>query len=868
MIKFLKTTSKFFLIIIILWPFACSRTVIEPILANGKTEVFGKPEFHNELYYFPKEALKNIKSYENNKLVLSDLGGLFNANESVKGARIVAHEVTVGDYIVSEPTENAPQGFFGRVKSIVTNGADYVVETVQATFEEVFKEVHFKYNKIEPINIEIPEIKLPYKAKLANGGQAATLTASLSGTINYVFDLNMEINSHDFELQDASLSLTTKTNNNLKLNTELSYEVEQKFEKIPIVEIPLTVTAFIGPFPVIIFQKYGIYAKVSLSGKIKLEAEMIKKSTFVIGQKYNKETGWQKIENPEVDNNSEEKLNVDLEGEVKMGPYVGATISFYGEKLASLSGEIGAYLKLNNGCNGKNVEIKKMRGSEINFGISFFLFSPNPNWQLKVELEFPISKVELTPFTTSIPCSEIQLPITDNTPPEIYEGGRSFGDPNIVTFDEFFYSFNGVGEFIATKSTSDNFEIQVRQEELKNKNGGGSVSWTTGLAINTGKDKLCFYPNKYFINQISQNYSINIDKQLPNGGAITGDEKAITIDTPSGDFIKIFIRKDALDYSIIPNSQRQGKLSGVFGNYDKNATNDLRIRNGAQIDGSYNSLYPNFTNSWRISQNQSLFVYDTGKTTETFTNRNFPYEPLVIRADQRRSAEQICKSAGVVTPFLEGCINDVVATGDASIADRAKTLQEENYAKAINFDVNANKGLFQLNESKLEGNYLKISNDSRILEGIKTNSKFFLTNGFETTIYFSFENLSQFIGLEFVINNNERFRKSISISPDNINFSNLNTNKNNKQFNSLSNKLVEKKIYKLKIILTPISNSNLYNYEEKVFLNDEIIFTENALLNNNFSHLRLPILGDIGIYSTSNIYVNSFKLYSWSFKSL
>jgi len=331
-----------------------------------------------------------------------------------------------------------------------------------------------------------------------------------------------------------------------------------------------------------------------------------------------------------------------------------------------------------------------------------------------------------------------EVPSSSTRPTDYYVGGKSFGDPNIVTFDGKSYSFNGVGEFVAVKSTVDNFEVQVRQEELRSRNASGSISWNTGVAINTGNDRLCFYPAKYFINGTQYMYGSAINNTLKNGGSITGNSAELTINT-NGDIVKVFNRNDVIDYSVVPASQRQGKMIGIFGDYNNNADNDVQVRNSSIIDGSYNSLYPAFTDSWRISQDQSLFVYDAGKNTTSYTDRNFPRTPLVISAAQRLTAEQICKNAGVFFPFLDGCINDVAATGDASIAQRAKELQDESTLRSfdIKFGPNEDKSLLFLNI-----NADKYGPDYLLCEEFvypEISKPVPLTNGFETVIYLASE---------------------------------------------------------------------------------------------------------------------------------
>jgi hypothetical protein len=81
-------------------------------------------------------------------------------------------------------------------------------------------------------------------------------------------------------------------------------------------------------------------------------------------------------------------------------------------------------------------------------------------------------------------------------------------------------------------------------------------------------------------------------------------------------------------------------------------------------------LYGAFGDSWRISQNESLFDYAASQDTTTFTDDSFPSHPLTaatLPTEQFNEAHATCTVAGVVgTAELEDCVLDVAATTTAT----------------------------------------------------------------------------------------------------------------------------------------------------------------------------------------------------------
>lgn len=326
---------------------------------------------------------------------------------------------------------------------------------------------------------------------------------------------------------------------------------------------------------------------------------------------------------------------------------------------------------------------------------------------------------------------------TEKLPDEVEQSPTavSTADPHLTSFDRVSYSFMAVGEFVATKSTANNFQVQVRQSPYPNST---QVSVNTGIAVQAGNDRICVYPNpnRLFINGQSVPLTFT-QRALSGGGSIEYAGNRVKVINGSGDLVEIRLLGNDLDYYITPTQIHKGKLSGLFGNYDNNATNDLMLADGKTVANSYASLYPAFSNSWRIKQAESMFVYDAGKTTESYTDLNYPRSEIQLTAAQRTEAEQICRQAGVTEPAaLQGCIVDIAMTGNRGFAERAK--QNEIFSNAKSVLSVSNFGQYR-NEFLL-GSGTTINGNTALLPSkgtIRWNDAYLNRNGYETEVILS-----------------------------------------------------------------------------------------------------------------------------------
>jgi hypothetical protein len=107
----------------------------------------------------------------------------------------------------------------------------------------------------------------------------------------------------------------------------------------------------------------------------------------------------------------------------------------------------------------------------------------------------------------------------------------------------------------------------------------------------------------------------------------------------------------------------------------------LVARNGLVLSTEFSStdLYGRFAESWRISQDESLFYYAQGESTATFTDRSVPRESVTLASldpAKRADAERQCRAAGITAPGpLAECTLDLAVTGDRSFLSSAALAQ-------------------------------------------------------------------------------------------------------------------------------------------------------------------------------------------------
>ncbi|MBT8445442.1 MAG: VWD domain-containing protein, partial [Gammaproteobacteria bacterium] len=252
------------------------------------------------------------------------------------------------------------------------------------------------------------------------------------------------------------------------------------------------------------------------------------------------------------------------------------------------------------------------------------------------------------------------------------DGACSSGDPHLKSQDGIRFDFQGAGEYHFVLSDEHDIDVQVRYEPA-----GASeyVSLTTALAARVGPNRITVEIGRTPPLEINGD-PVTIRSGL--GGALAHESGIIIdrfdtiyrINMSRGVVIKVGVYSNAMNTEVI---SREHPVAGLGGSNDGNRDNEFTTRDGVTLSPgygglTYEQLYRQFGDSWRIEQEDSLFDYEGETSTATYTNLDFPKDKLDIDtmdAAARRRAEEICREAGVRPgPDFENCVYDVGFTDD------------------------------------------------------------------------------------------------------------------------------------------------------------------------------------------------------------
>jgi hypothetical protein len=191
------------------------------------------------------------------------------------------------------------------------------------------------------------------------------------------------------------------------------------------------------------------------------------------------------------------------------------------------------------------------------------------------------------------------------------------------------------------------------------------------VAARVGADRVAVYSGTPPVLKVNGASSSSV--MLASGGSAS----LTAITWPDGSKLAITPFDTHLDLNLALPAQPMNPLTGVFGTPDGVPGNDLASRDGTTIY-ALPFTTADFANSWRIAQAESLFDYDPGTDTTTFTDLTFPHQVATtstLAPAAYAAAQATCMSAGVKNLAIQDdCILDVAITGSSTFAQGASAI--------------------------------------------------------------------------------------------------------------------------------------------------------------------------------------------------
>jgi FtsP/CotA-like multicopper oxidase with cupredoxin domain len=291
------------------------------------------------------------------------------------------------------------------------------------------------------------------------------------------------------------------------------------------------------------------------------------------------------------------------------------------------------------------------------------------------------------------------------------DDGSDWGDPHIHTVDGKSYDFQAVGEFVLLRDR-DGMEIQTRQTPVPSANPitdshsglKSCVSVNTAVAARVGSHRIAYQP-------VGQSGGLQFfldgePARLSTGGIDLDGHRVSAFDAGG----EVGLRVDYAHHAVLTvtphfwpsnniwymnvNVSHTHADEGLMGPIPKGTWLPV-LPSGATVGPMpealgerYTVLYRTFANAWRVTDTTSLFVYEPGTSTKTFTDEDWPAEqapckfkpkfelpgtlPVSISLEE---AEQLCQ--GVTLDHLHrDCVFDVATTGERSFANSYLVLQD------------------------------------------------------------------------------------------------------------------------------------------------------------------------------------------------
>jgi hypothetical protein len=260
---------------------------------------------------------------------------------------------------------------------------------------------------------------------------------------------------------------------------------------------------------------------------------------------------------------------------------------------------------------------------------------------------------------------------------------HSNGDPHMLTVNHQRYDFQAAGEFTLLQSADGSVDIQARQEPFT-QNGG--ISLDTAIAAKVGSHRVGVYVVQSGLVSHLQAHldgsTVDLSAgpdDLGDGGSISSYPNGFEIDFPDGTKMwTLSVGQWGINAQISPSASLRSGGSGLLGPVVPGTLGVPNLPDGTRLPATTDNqrrlatVYGQFADAWRVTDATSLFDYDSGKSTASYTIKPYPTDSTYdsigdLSAGQRAAGNSAC-SAITDSDLHDDCVFDVGVSGDNGFA--------------------------------------------------------------------------------------------------------------------------------------------------------------------------------------------------------
>ncbi|XP_033117071.1 fibrillin-2-like [Anneissia japonica] len=210
-----------------------------------------------------------------------------------------------------------------------------------------------------------------------------------------------------------------------------------------------------------------------------------------------------------------------------------------------------------------------------------------------------------------------------------------WGDPHISTIDGYQYTFNGKGEYMCTDINDGTFQLQCRMSDPISEADADATIFSAFVGRHTGE---------------------------------------------SATYVQFTLSDNGTDISVLVNGTEAISLDTLRnGVWNDNKTDDLCSKSNVCLDTSTNLSESDIfdtCNTWRLTEEESAFVYKEGESYSNVNDESFRPKFLDELLDTAKPA--LLDEANSVCGNNQECLFDVLATQNINIGESTRITNEIN----------------------------------------------------------------------------------------------------------------------------------------------------------------------------------------------